>query len=476
MAATGLTPRPELCRQPRAATLADRFWSLSGRSIAEDHSPLKVVGEFLDALDQFQEQRHGTALSEEGETLLALLRRQEVQGDLTYASPEQVRGEPVDERSLVFSVGVLLFEKLTDRHPFGVDRPTQMERLRRGELASGVNYFPRIPAELRAVVVAAIAAFPEERWNNLADFRRQLEAFRRLAQMPEARRALRVRSLPALPERAESRDMDPLTGDSGLHNRFEVTQTGPAPVAPERPTLGTTGLSMQVDLRGKSRMMPLLWMGCGALVSLVALVLFSADVKTPESSSKAAAPAPSAERLAESGEGNAERRGPSAEDRTKADGDARPDRSESKTGAGLGGSTGARDPAEGVANRNHPGGSTRSETDTTEKDAPMGPAAPAFDPEIGGELALSAATGCFSEERLAERSFYFGASLLYDAGTGLSKKIYLGGTEALAAEEKRCLHERLLKLSAGAPPERGTMVIYDFRVSSGGGEVKARIK
>ena len=95
----------------------------------------------------------------EEENLVAWLRSQEISGDLTYASPEQVRGEPLDQRSLVFSVGVLLFERLTGRHPFGVDHNKRVARLRQAKLASGVNYFPKIPAELRAVVVKAIAAY-----------------------------------------------------------------------------------------------------------------------------------------------------------------------------------------------------------------------------------------------------------------------------------------------------------------------------
>ena len=78
--------------------------------------------------------------------------------------------EQLDERALVFSVGVLIFEKLTGRHPFGeVGNPERLARIRRGEMASGVNYFPIVPPGLRTVLVKAMGPFPEERWSSLLE-------------------------------------------------------------------------------------------------------------------------------------------------------------------------------------------------------------------------------------------------------------------------------------------------------------------
>src|SRR5439155_7089014 len=112
-------------------------------------------------------------------SLVSMLRQAELEGDLSYASPEQVRGEMVDTRSVVFSVGVVLFERLTGRHPFGAEnnRPRRVERIRRGELGSGVNSFPTVAAGLRSVLVRAMSPFPEERWPELRQVRELLSQF-----------------------------------------------------------------------------------------------------------------------------------------------------------------------------------------------------------------------------------------------------------------------------------------------------------
>ena len=163
-------------------SLCDRFWALAdGECDPSPAAVVAVVRQFIDVLTDVcsgSEKRRGSELSQASATLLALLRRREVEGDLTYASPEQARGETVDERSVVFSVGVLLFHRLTGRHPFGSDQnPQRITRIKRGEMMSGVNYFPQIPGELRAIVARASAAFPEERWHNTRELKDRLEEF-----------------------------------------------------------------------------------------------------------------------------------------------------------------------------------------------------------------------------------------------------------------------------------------------------------
>ena len=66
-------------------------------------------------------------------------------------------------------------------------------------------------------------------------------------------------------------------------------------------------------------------------------------------------------------------------------------------------------------------------------------------------------TTCFDADRLAS-GIDFGASLLYGKRDGLTRKVYYGHTAALQPEERHCLSNALIGLSAGAPPDRNTIV------------------
>lgn len=174
------TPKPVLLKPPE--TLAERFWSIArgmeGDADAASTDPVKVVRHVLRVLDALSEGQKGEGLTVNTVSFLALLRQHELMGDLVYASPEQARGEVVDERSLVFSVGVLIFEKVTGRHPFGAEgNPRRIARIQKGELGSGVSYFPKIPAGLRTILLRAMGPFPEDRWPSLRALRAKLEEF-----------------------------------------------------------------------------------------------------------------------------------------------------------------------------------------------------------------------------------------------------------------------------------------------------------
>jgi hypothetical protein len=164
-------------------TITDIFWGAAEPATVGD-SPREVARHALMCLEAFESgsvinSRTGKALS-----LMELLAKMGMEEDLVYASPELARGESFDERSLVFTVGVLIFERLTGRHPFGTsDNPAKVARIRRGEMGSGVNYFPQVPSGLRAILMRAMGPFPEERYSSMLEMKQALLKFGGVAGM-----------------------------------------------------------------------------------------------------------------------------------------------------------------------------------------------------------------------------------------------------------------------------------------------------
>ena len=190
---------------PSPTSFADRFWALAPPPEAPEDLPeplrsMVIIRHFLAVLDQLAASGRRAVPA-----LGAILRAAELEGCLSYASPEQLRGEPLDTRSVVFSLGVVLSERLAGRHPFGAEnnRTRRVERLRKGELGSGVNSFPTIAATLRSVLVRAMNPFPEERWPDLRPMRDLLAQFL-TAEAPAPR-------LPGTTSKADAKDGKPET-------------------------------------------------------------------------------------------------------------------------------------------------------------------------------------------------------------------------------------------------------------------------
>lgn len=104
----------------------------------------------------------------------------EALGSVHYISPEQAKGSRVDERSDLYSLGVVLYEMLTGRPPFDGDSPVSVAIQHinaKPVLPSELN--PDIPLGLEQITIHAMTAQIENRYESATKLLEDLEEFRK---------------------------------------------------------------------------------------------------------------------------------------------------------------------------------------------------------------------------------------------------------------------------------------------------------
>jgi beta-lactam-binding protein with PASTA domain/tRNA A-37 threonylcarbamoyl transferase component Bud32 len=167
------------------------------------------------------------------DTQATMTQTAQVIGTAQYLSPEQARGERVDSRSDLYSVGCLLYELLTGRPPFTGDSPVAIayQHVREAPVPPS-RVDPELPAWADAIVLKAMAKDPNARYQSAAEMRSDVQ--RALSGFPVS---------PALPMTASyappgagTRRMDPMgqnrvQGQTGSLPPYEYgpQQTGLGP-------------------------------------------------------------------------------------------------------------------------------------------------------------------------------------------------------------------------------------------------------
>ena len=101
-----------------------------------------------------------------------------VMGTATYFSPEQAQGQPVDPRSDLYSLGVVLYEMVTGRTPFTGDTPLAIAYKHvqdQPEPPSAI--IPGLPAGIDTVIMKLLRKKPDERYVSAEELRADLRRF-----------------------------------------------------------------------------------------------------------------------------------------------------------------------------------------------------------------------------------------------------------------------------------------------------------
>ncbi|MFH1833497.1 MAG: serine/threonine-protein kinase, partial [bacterium] len=177
------------------APVAETLRQLISQGPVDPSTALGILEELLEALafDHWRGIIHGDIAPENilftahGQPILADRGSAQADGELTpgraeipahnpaYAAPEQIRGNPADERTDIFALGVVAYEMLTGTHPFGASEglsagSVMYNMMREAPLETPGTTRAGLPRRIPAVLDRALAKDPNDRFADATYF------------------------------------------------------------------------------------------------------------------------------------------------------------------------------------------------------------------------------------------------------------------------------------------------------------------
>ena len=193
---SGGLPLPRLLKI--AVQIADGLGAAHDRGIIHrDLKPRNVMVtadgrvKVLDfGLAKLRDPQDGVVMGHETASLWELTGEGRIVGTAAYMSPEQAEGRPLDHRTDLFSLGILLYEMASGERPFrGESVVSVLSSILRDLPRPLAELNPRLPREFTRIVRRCLAKDPDERYQSAKDLRLDLEDLRQELGSSEQSRA-----------------------------------------------------------------------------------------------------------------------------------------------------------------------------------------------------------------------------------------------------------------------------------------------
>ena len=99
-------------------------------------------------------------------------------GSPAYMAPELISGRPLDQRTDLFSLGILLYQLATGKLPFSGRNPHEvLNRIADGDYPPPSTLCPLVDRDLETIIAVALATSPDERYQSAETFAKELERY-----------------------------------------------------------------------------------------------------------------------------------------------------------------------------------------------------------------------------------------------------------------------------------------------------------